>query len=43
MITVFVGDVHEYLAVIAQSQDPTAKLVTEKNYKTFKNIIDIDT
>ena len=33
MITVFVGDVHEYLAVIAQSQDPTAKLVTEKNYK----------
>ena len=33
MITVFVGDVHEYLAVIAQSQDPSAKLVTEKNYK----------
>ena len=33
MITMFVGDVYQYLADRAQLHDSSAKLVTEKNYK----------
>ena len=35
MITVFVGDVHQYLADCAQSHNSFAQLVTEKNYKNL--------
>ena len=35
MITVFVGDVHQYLAHCARLHDSFAQLVTEKNYKNI--------
>ena len=36
-ITVFVGDVTEYLASKATSTDPLATLITDDNYKNLKN------
>ena len=49
MITVYVGDVGEYLSILCHSVDPDAKLITDKNFANltpgtyYTSVADVNT